>query len=91
MAHHSSDGLPPEFASLFDIKPKLGATGKFPLGKLTESDEGELLMGITHHKGKVIVDFGKPTSWIGFTPEQAEDIADMLRRHANAIRSEKPQ
>jgi hypothetical protein len=89
MAHHSSEGLPPEFRAFFGkTVPGLGATGQFPLGKITDNDEGELRMAVTHHEGKVVIDFGKPTAWIGFTPEQADDIADLLRKHAKSARFE---
>lgn len=67
---------------------QFGATGKFPLGKLTPEDEGEIRIGITHTNpeggalGKVIIDFGKATTWIGFTAEQAHEIARTLLEHA---------
>jgi hypothetical protein len=60
---------------------------RFPLGKLTPEDEGELRLGITHVDGKVVLDFGKPVAWIGFTAEQAEQIADTLREHAASVRT----
>lgn len=88
MAHHSS--LPPSDAlrALFEqTHPATGPTGQFPLGKLTPEDEGEIAIGITHTQGKVVVDFGTPTAWIGFTPEQADQIADTLREHAAAVRA----
>lgn len=60
----------------------LGPTGNFPQGKLNSNDEGELALGITHDKGKVIIDFGKPVAWIGFDPKQAKEIARMFELHA---------
>jgi hypothetical protein len=69
---------------LYDaIMPNLGATGRFPEGKLTPEDEGEIQIAIGHKDGKVVVDFGKPTVWIGFTPAQARDIADLLMLRAD--------
>lgn len=58
--------------------PNLGATGNFPDGKITDDDEGEIRIGITEKDGIVIVDFCKPLSWIGFTKEQALQIAQTL-------------
>jgi hypothetical protein len=66
-------------------KENFGATGKFPQGKLNDSDEGEIRLGISNFKGKVIMNFGKPTAWIGFDPKQARDIAEMLLKHADRI------
>lgn len=62
--------------------PDLGATGKFPDGKLNQSDEGEIMVGITSVEDRVIVQFGKPVSWIGFTKEQAKDLAASLIKYS---------
>lgn len=63
----------------------LGPTGRFPEGKLTAQDEGETKIGVTSVDGKVVMNFGKPMTWIGFTPELARQLADSLLRHANEI------
>lgn len=84
MAHHAED-LPIDMKELADAM-KLGATGRFPLGKLNNADEGELSLAIGAENGKVVMNFGKKCSWIGFSPEQAIDIASTLIRHANNIR-----
>lgn len=89
MAHHSSE-TSDSLRALFDranAEPR-GATGRFPLGQLTPEDEGEIAIGFTHTNGKIVVDFGKPVAWIGFTAEQADEIADTLRQHAAAVRAE---
>lgn len=65
MGHHGSEypyseeEFKDEFKDLLkkanvDQAPKsaLGATGKFPDGKLNKDDEGEIAIGITHSKGK---------------------------------------
>lgn len=64
---------------------KLGATGRFPEGKLTAKDEGETQIGVASVDGKVVMNFGKPMAWIGFTPELARKLADSLLRHAKEI------
>jgi hypothetical protein len=58
----------------------LGATGRFPEGKLNADDEGEIAVGIAADRKnrKVVVDFGKPVAWIGFSPEQATELGEML-------------
>lgn len=60
-----------------------GATGKFPRGKLHESDEGELQLGVTVKQGTVIVAFGKPVAWLGLTPAIARDLAATLIERAD--------
>lgn len=63
----------------------LGPTGRFPDGKLTEADEGETRFQIGVVKGKVVLNFGGPTHALGFTPEQALGLADLLRKHARSL------
>lgn len=63
----------------------LGETGRFPRGKLTESDEGEARIGIANDGKVVIVDFGKPMKWIAFPAAQARDLGETLIRHAEQI------
>lgn len=60
------------------IPPNLGATGNFPDGKITNDDEGEIRIGITTKDDTVVLDFGKPVAWIGFTKEQAKEIGELL-------------
>lgn len=89
MAHHS--GANPEDPNdpFFNLLPelKLGATGKFPQGKLREDDEGEIRIAIGHQDGKVIMNFGKQTVWIGFDSRQARQVAASLIEHAEFIES----
>jgi hypothetical protein len=92
MAHHSNDAgddyIRNLFKDAFPLAAPLGGTGRFPLGKLTQSDEGEIQFGIAADlaKGKVVINFGEPTAWIGFTAEQAEQIAESLLTKARQIR-----
>jgi len=57
---------------------KIGATGKFPQGRLNQTDEGELRMAIYEEKGKIVISFGKDLSWIGFGKEEAIALGEML-------------
>lgn len=90
MAHHSSETSSDSLRALFaDLAPQRpGPTGAFPLGKLVPEDEGEIAIAFGHTEGKVVIDFGKPVAWIGFTPEQADQIADTLREHAAKVRGQ---
>lgn len=64
--------------------------GEFPDGKLNVNDEGALAVMIGEENGKVVIRFPKPVSWIGFTPDQAIDIAQTLITHARRIGSTVP-
>lgn len=61
---------------------RLGATGDFPEGKLTQHDEGEIRIAVTHKDGKVVLAFGTAVAWVGFTPKQARAVAELLRQHS---------
>jgi len=76
MSHHSDQ----EFKDLKEMAEKLdlGPTGAFPEGKLNEDDKGELQLAIGTQDGKVIMSFGIPVSWIGFSSQQARQIAATL-------------
>lgn len=66
--------------------PQFGATGKYPMGSLDKSDEGEIAFGITSHRGKVIINFGKPVAWLGMDANQATALAASLLEHASRCR-----
>ncbi len=68
-----------------DVMEKLGPTGKFPRGKMNESDEGELKISIGKNKeGKIILKFGTPVTWIDLDPEDAIAIGQSLIEKALA-------
>lgn len=58
----------------------LGATGRFPVGKLKKNDEGELKTGVTVVNNKLIISFGKPVAWIGMTKAEAEQLRDFINK-----------
>lgn len=64
---------------------KIGPTGKFPRGKATDGDEGELLIDFKVGVGLtgdpiVIIDFGTKTQWIGLYPEMVDNMCKILQR-----------
>ena len=69
---------------------EIGATGEFPQGKLTASDKGELGIKVFSVPGTIVVEFGAQITWIGMDPEQARNLADSLRRHADAAEPAAP-
>lgn len=74
MSHHSEE---PSYMNQ-KIRELVGPTGEFPLGKYTPDDRGEIRVAIAAdpEQQKVIMNFGVPTAWIAFTPEQARQLAE---------------
>jgi len=64
---------------------KLGKTNKFPQGKLTKDDEGELKLAVIKHENKVIVNFGTPVTWLGLDKATAIEFAEAILKYANTI------
>lgn len=59
-----------------------GPTGNYPEGKLNNDDQGELKIAIGKIEGKIVIDFGKPTTWIGMPVEQAVAFAELIVQKA---------
>lgn len=74
-----------KFTKELEEQVGLGPTGKFPKGKIKEEDDGELAFAITHHKGKVVIDFGKPIQWLAVDTKMATEIADSLMKFVAEI------
>jgi len=51
---------------------------KYPDGKMNNNDEGELKMAIYIKEGRVILDFRKEISWIGFDKKTLRALIDGL-------------
>lgn len=85
MSHHSSKSLTTADELRKLIESEAGPTLKYPRGRLCENDEGEIQIKIAGDPTTrtVIIDFGKPVAFIGFTPEQAHEIAACLIENAN--------
>lgn len=64
---------------------KLGATGKFPDGRMFPGDKGELRFAVARDAhGNVHIDFGKDVSWLAMPPDAAIAFARLVLRHAGA-------
>lgn len=93
MAHHGSEPLE-EHDRLrrqvreFAVDAALGATDKFPRGKVNEQDEGGIMMAVAHDHGTktVVINFGKPTAWLALEYENAIELSNMIRDSAFALR-----
>jgi len=66
---------------------KLGATGEFPRGKLSQGDEGELQLAILVRDNTVVIEFGKSVAWLGLDADGAIEFANLILAHANEIKS----
>lgn len=51
---------------------------KYPDGKIRNDDEGALKIVVFIRDGRVIVDFGKSLSWLGFDKERLRSFIDGL-------------
>ena len=65
---------------------KMGATGRFPRGKINAGDEGELRMAVGVTNKTVVVDFGKPVAWLGLDADTAEALGRLLMERAAEAR-----
>ncbi len=67
-----------------------GSTGKYPDGKLNESDEGEIVFGVAAdtNNNVVIINFGKPVMWLGLPQATAIQLAKLILKHAGNIKSD---
>lgn len=82
MSHHSSEPTPAQRA-MHDAMRK--TFGEYPEGRLNPDDAGALPMAIGERDGKVVIEFPKPVAWIGFTGDQAMEIAQALIKHARKV------
>lgn len=69
-------------------KRQVGPTGKFPDGKISPGDRGELLISVRRDEENalVIINFGKPAvEWLGVPYEQAADLAHAILTHTGKV------
>lgn len=101
MSHHSSDsdqeiseetikhfaqaGMKAQEKIENVLSSHLGSTGRFPHGKLTVHDEGEIAFAVLVKDGKVVIDFNHPVHWLGMIPEQAIDLGELLIKRGREV------
>lgn len=88
MSNHFSDPTLIPDSLKRRLTERLGATGRFPEGKLGKHDEGEIAFAVAadpKHK-KVLIDFGKPVAFLGMNPEQAVALGEMLIAKAGELK-----
>ena len=69
------------------VMSKLGPTGKFPRGKLTKGDRGEVTIALGSKNGKVTINFGTELTWIGMPPDQAIAFAQAIIVKAQFVKA----
>ena len=75
MSHSSKEGFYDESIMKSLIQSQEKADSTYPDGKLKDNDEGGIYAGIAIDKGRIIIQFAKPVSWIGFTKDEAMNFA----------------
>ena len=86
MSHSSSN--PDQERELSAAMKKM--FGEFPDGRLNKDDEGAIPIAIGHQDGRVTMQFARNLNWVGFTADQAVDVAQTLIEHARKCGSTKP-
>lgn len=74
-----------QYAGMIINTGKAGPTGHFPEGKLNDGDKGEIAIKMGVDKGRVIIDFGSPLSWIGMQPAQAKAFGKAIIEKAESV------
>lgn len=90
MSHHGNlpfdneKGKPSPFENLEKAvrEKQRELMGEYPDGRLNPDDSGAIAMAVSSEKGRVRLDFPKPVAWIGFTGDEAMQLAQDLMKHA---------
>lgn len=90
MSHHGDQHPNPEFLKKLLLETRVRDEGEFPNGRLNSDDAGALALAIAVEDGKVCMHFAKSVEWIGFTPQQAMDLANLLMQNARKAGSKEP-
>lgn len=71
----------------------LGRTGTIETDKFCDDDQGELNFALATFRGRVVINFGDPVSWLAMTPDHALElsmqIASLARKAKHEIRTRK--
>jgi hypothetical protein len=86
MSHHGNN---PEMQKAMSEAMKQ-VFGEYPDGKLNAQDEGGIAIAVATENGRVILRFPKPVAWIGFTADEAAELAMLIMRHARKVGLTKP-
>lgn len=59
--------------------------GEYPDGRLNDDDAGAVGLAIGIENGRVVLQFPKPVVWVGFTSDDAVEIAVALMKYARRL------
>ena len=79
-----------ELLKRFDDERLGTAKREFPDGRIAADDDGALTfkIGADADKGVIVIEYSKPTVWVGMQPQQAIELAQALIKHARHIATE---
>ncbi|AMV20438.1 hypothetical protein VT03_21245 [Planctomyces sp. SH-PL14] len=91
--HHGDNPFEQEQSRLIErLKQQQEGMAKreYPNGRLNASDDGEVAfkIGGDGERGVVVIDFGKPVTWVGMTPQQAVEMAQLMIKNAREVSKE---
>jgi hypothetical protein len=88
-AHHGSNEES-QLMKLFIEQTQGRAKRAFSEGRINATDDGDLACAITTDRlhGKIVMDFGKPVTWLAMTPADAVSWAKQLIQRAREISKE---
>lgn len=68
-------------------------TRHYPRGRLHPGDDGELSikLSVDPETEAIVLDFGKPVTWIGMTADGAFAFAQLLADKAQALKGRRPE
>ena len=66
------------------VEKSKAVEGEFPNGIAGPDDRGALYIAVQSQPGIVKLVFPKPVDWVGFPPDQAADLCNLIMRHAKA-------
>lgn len=60
---------------------------KYPRGKLTPGDEGELAMTMLVTGNTLVIDFGKPVAWLGLGLQEVRKLREKLEKYEKELQA----
>lgn len=75
---------------MFESKAMGQKMNEYPDGKLNATDEGALGLAVGLEDGRVVLQFPNPVVWVGFTGDEAMEIAVAIMKYARRAGLSKP-
>lgn len=90
LSHHGDEQRESELQKMFQEQRELVSSRKWPNGRISGDDDGQLVfkIGSDPEKELVYLEFPKPVTWTAMPPQQAIELAQLLIRHARGVSKE---